>query len=260
MLARTILRDLRAIDPMRVLVTRPLPDAETTATDLRRRGHEAVTAPMLETQFIDWVAEGPKPSGDAFRQHSAIVATSLNGIRALARHPEIDSLKLRPLYVVGDASKRHAEALGFGDIRPAHGDASDVAALMIETVIPGSDVLYAAGHDRIGDLEGTLTQAGIHVELVEVYRALPATGLPENALSALQANEIDCILIFSARTGETLVNVLAATGLLPNCRNIPIHAISSQAAEPLRAAGFGRIIVAGRPDAAELLDTMSRKL
>lgn len=239
---------------MRVLVTRPLPDAETTAEDLRRRGHEPVIAPMLETVFRDW----PGDIGDIVPD--ALIATSLNGIRGLERAPKLQEWLSRPLYVPGEASAAYGRKVGFADVRPVHGDAAAIGVRVMAEVPQGVRILYVAGADRSGSLGERLSGVGYDVDLVEIYRAEPAERLPDGVIAALRAGEIDRILVFSARTAMALVACLSASDLLPVSRGLHIHAISHQAASPLIDAGFPLIVVAGRPDAAELLDTLEAEL
>ena len=237
---------------MRVLVTRPQPDADTTAADLRRRGHEPVIASLLTTQFTDWgeFADLPPPE--------ALIATSLNGLRGLGTHPDLEDLRKLPLFVVGDSSARLAAQLGFQDVRPGQGSAADVIDRIVADMKDPARFLYAAGADRTGDIAGQLDVSGHRVDLVEIYRAVPIDRLPDSIEDDLWKSRIDRILIFSARTAETLVSVLGRAGLMAVSRSVPIHVISMQAAAPIISAGFQSVIVALRPDAAELLDTLER--
>ncbi len=239
-----------AIDAMRILVTRPLPDAETTAASLRKLGHEPVLAPMLMTEFADWLDVSADSLPDA------LIATSLNGVRGLARHPHATELQGVPVFVAGDASARLARSLGFADVRSGHGDANDLLARIKAEMPPEQRLLYAAGHDRSGDLAADLTALGFTVDLVEVYRAIAASELPETVVADIADRRVDRILVFSARTAAALVAAIDSAGLLAVSKSIPIHAISQQAAEPLRSADFRTIVVALRPDADELLDTL----
>lgn len=235
---------------MRVLVTRPLPDAETTADDLRRRGHAPIIAPMLTTVFRDW----PDSLGDIVP--TALIATSLNGIRGLERAPMLSRWLSLPLYVPGEASAAYGRKVGFLDVRPVHGDAAAIGVQVMAEVPDGARILYVAGSDRSGALDDRLREAGFSVDLVEIYRAEPVECLPDEVIAAFRAGEIDRILVFSARTAAALVTCLRGSDLLPLSRGIHIHAISRQAAMPLIDADFASIVVAGRPDAAELLDTL----
>jgi uroporphyrinogen-III synthase len=62
---------------MRLLITRPSEDADAFAELLRARGHVAVVAPTMEVRLH----EGPAVP---LTNVQAVLATSANGIRALA--------------------------------------------------------------------------------------------------------------------------------------------------------------------------------
>ena len=66
---------------MRLLVTRPEADAAALAGILAGRGHEPIMAPVMSIRFLDQAAI---PS----RAWQALLVTSANGARALARRPE----------------------------------------------------------------------------------------------------------------------------------------------------------------------------
>ena len=64
---------------MRLLVTRPEPDNERTAAELRARGHEVMLAPMLRVEPVIDADLGTGP-------WAAVLITSANGARAIAPH------------------------------------------------------------------------------------------------------------------------------------------------------------------------------
>jgi uroporphyrinogen-III synthase len=205
---------------------------------------------MLATVFRDW----PENPGDTCPD--VLIATSLNGIRGLERAPMLTRWLSLPLYVPGAASAAYGRNVGFSDVRPVHGDAVAIGAQVLAEVPDGARILYVAGADRSGALDDRLREAGYNVDLVEIYLAAPVERLPDLVISALRGCEIDRILVFSARTASALLTCLRASDLLPLSRGIHIHAISQQAAMPLIDAGFASIVLARRPDAAELLDTL----
>src|SRR5687767_13366807 len=89
--ARTFLPD------MRLLVTRPQPDGERTATELRAMGHEVTLAPLLRVEIVADAELGPGP-------WAGVLITSANGARAIAGHPLRADLTPLPLLAVGQAS------------------------------------------------------------------------------------------------------------------------------------------------------------
>src|SRR5436305_11919904 len=99
---------------MRVLVTRPGAEAACLASRLRDRGHTAIVSPVLTIHDI----EGPKISFDGVQ---GILATSANGIRALARRTARRDL---PVFAVGPQTTTAAEEVGFIAARNAGGDSA----------------------------------------------------------------------------------------------------------------------------------------
>ena len=98
---------------MKVLVTRPAEDGAEIAKRLAAMGHEALLAPLLRIEFL----AGPPLSLDDVQ---AILATSANGVRALARRTSVRDL---PLFAVGPQTAAAAQEAGFVRIRNAAGDA-----------------------------------------------------------------------------------------------------------------------------------------
>ena len=74
---------------MRVLVTRPEPDASDEVEALASRGHEGVKAPLL-------IIEPVKNVALELDTAQALIVTSRNALRALATHSDLDrARKLR---------------------------------------------------------------------------------------------------------------------------------------------------------------------
>jgi uroporphyrinogen-III synthase len=80
---------------MAVLVTRPLPDGETTAAGLRARGLEAITAPMLRFEPFGF-------RDDEDVAYSAVMVTSVNALRAVEPALAGSNLLKLPRFVVGE--------------------------------------------------------------------------------------------------------------------------------------------------------------
>src|SRR6201996_6099704 len=125
---------------MRLLVTRPEPDAERTAAVLRARGHEVLVSPLLRIEPLPDAAIGPGPV-------AALLVTSANVAPAIAAHARFAQLRLLPLFAVGDRSAEALRAAGFADVTSAQGDVGDLATLAASRIAPGAALLYLAGAD-----------------------------------------------------------------------------------------------------------------
>src|SRR5437763_997764 len=148
---------------MRLLVTRPEPDATRTAETLRARGHDVLVAPLLATLTIAAEFAGP---------YDGVVMTSANAARALAAHPHAGELIELPCLTVGNRTAEAARAAGLRHVQSADGALGDLVDLVAAKFDPSARLLYLAGEDRAGDLTGELAKRGIVVDTVVIYRAV----------------------------------------------------------------------------------------
>src|ERR1043166_5006459 len=126
---------------MRVLVTRPEPDAETTASQLRAKGHEVLISPLLS--LTSQPCASVNLSGV-----QAILFTSANGVRAFAAHSQERGL---PVFAVGPQTSDEAQAAGFAGVRNAGGDVTMLAEAVARWTTPGKGaLLHASGADGAG--------------------------------------------------------------------------------------------------------------
>src|SRR5260370_42448675 len=105
---------------MRALGARPRAEAGEWAAALAARGIAALIEPLLEIEYRS------APAPDLARVQ-AILCTSANGVRALARLTEERAV---PLFAVGEASAARARAEGFARVESAGGSLADLALLV----------------------------------------------------------------------------------------------------------------------------------
>jgi uroporphyrinogen-III synthase len=230
---------------VRLLLTRPEPDAQRTATELRAQGHDVIVAPLLR---IAPVADVPIDAGP----WAAILITSANAAHAISAHRGVTPLRTLPVFAVGRRSADAMAAAGFADVTSADGNVSDLAQLVATRLRPADRLLYLAGEDRSGDLGGDLRGRGFAVETAVIYRAIAATRLPPAAAQAL-ASGVDGVLHFSRRSAEVFVDAARAAGVLDSALRAAHFCLSAPIAEPLAQAGAADIRVAERPNEAVLL-------
>ena len=175
---------------MRVLITRPREDAERIAHRLTLMGHEPVVVPLLETRFRD---------GDeiALGGVQAILATSANGVRALARRSTRRDV---PLFAVGPQTAQAAHAAGFITVRDAKGDAHALGEAAVKWASPGGGILlHVKGAEGPSALATLLAQQGFAADSIVLYdMAQPAQ--PPRELGEAFARGVDAALFFSPRS------------------------------------------------------------
>jgi uroporphyrinogen-III synthase len=231
---------------MRLLVTRPEPDAGREAELLAARGHQAVLAPLLTIEFA---RDAPLELAGA----QALLATSRNALRALASHPaREDAIKL-PLLAVGDATAGEAQMLGFSDVTIGPGTGAKFAKLIASEYEPGRGALvHLSGETIAFDLKSALESQGFTVRRFVLYRAIPLGALPAEALRLLTAGELDGVILMSPRTAKTFAELVTRHGLVTQANGLVCYCLSEAVAEAVRPLG-GRIRVAARPREEEVL-------
>ena len=155
---------------VRLLVTRPEPDAERTAAALRAHGHAVTVAPLLRVETLADAELGAGP-------WAAILVTSANAARAIAAHKRVAELRALPVFAVGERSAQAMRAAGFADVSSAEGAAGDLTRLAAERLKHGEPLLYLAGADRSSDIAADLAAQNFLVRTVVVYRAVQANTL-----------------------------------------------------------------------------------
>src|SRR5204863_6335298 len=133
---------------------------------------------------------------------AAALMTGANAVRFLRQHARAAAILATPLYTVGKRSAEAAREAGFARVQSADGDARDLVKLVTRSVPAPGPLLYLAGEDRAGDIDGDLVAAGYRVRTAIVYRASNDGALPEAVAQALRAGAIDGVLHFSRRTAE----------------------------------------------------------
>ena len=228
---------------MRLLVTRPEPDAARTAASLRARGHAVVLAPLLRIELVDFALP--------YAPWSAVVMTSANAARAVAEHPRRAALIAREVFAVGRHTADAARAAGFRTVHSADGDKDDLADLLRarrgEATAP---LLYLAGEARAGDLAA----GDARVMTVVTYRAVKVQHFAPEVAAALARREVDGVLHFSTRSAQAYLDCASRAGIRDAALAPVQMCISRQVAQPLAAAGAVAVRIAPRPDGAAMME------
>lgn len=224
---------------MRVLITRPEEDATRIAEILKSRGHEPVIAPLLKTHFHD----GPEVPLAGVQ---AILATSANGVRALARRT---ARRDAPLFAVGPQTEDEARAHGFTSVRNANGDSKTLAAATRNWASPEKGVLlHVKGAEADGTLATLLKAQGFEVRTLVLYDVADI-GLADEARAQLANHEIDAALFFSARSARIFKEAAAGFPF----ESVIAICISAATADALSPLVFREIRVAEKPNQDALL-------
>lgn len=240
---------------MAVLVTRPYPDNEATASALRARGIDAVLAPVLRFETL------ALPSGLG-ADFAAVLVTSANALRAVEPQLKGHPLLKVPVFAVGEHTAAAARRAGFDKVLSANGDAAALRELVTGSVRAGrvkpGRLLHLAGDTLARDLAGELGARGFDVVTRTVYRMVPIDRLPPEICAAFSDSRVEAVLHYSARSASAFLQAARASGVEISALAIAQCCISAAVARVLREAGAGRVAVAASPNENALLETIGR--
>lgn len=236
---------------MRLLVTRPEPDASREAETLAARGHEVVLAPLLAVEFY----------GDApleLEGAQGLIVTSRNALKALASRRELGQALKLPLFAVGEATARAARELGFARVTTGPGTGAALAELISGELKPDrGPLVHLAGETLAFDLKSALERQRFTVRQPVLYRAVPARALPAEALSLLKGGKLDGVILMSPRTAKTFAGLVTRHGLVTQGKSLVCYCLSEAVAEAVASLGL-EVRVAAHPreeDVLALLDS-----
>ncbi|MEM6784234.1 MAG: uroporphyrinogen-III synthase [Bacteroidota bacterium] len=193
--------------PRVVLLRAPDPEPpDRYVHALQARGIRAVCAPVLRFDFINGERLGEALR--AYSDYAAWIFTSPRAAEAVARvRPDFGPRAgVVRAYVVGDATARAAAALGFEPIGLESGDASTLAARILQLHDPNDDRLlcFVCGHRRRDVLPNQLRAAGLALHEIVAYTT--STTAPQ-----VDPADFDAAVWFSPSAVEAVFSHTEAT-------------------------------------------------
>lgn len=222
---------------MRMLVTRPEPDAQGTLDRLAALGIEGSAAPLMVRQNI----AATVPSG----QFAGVAITSTNALRSLEDQGLVERFSSLPTFAVGDRTAHEARMLGFNNVIAADGTLPSLVTTIALSRNPGP-IFYPAGKHLSGDMAHALAPHGIMAVTVTVYEMVAQTMIADEVIDNLSADQFGAVLFYSRRTAEIFCS-LAQSIELSKRRTIPMLCMSEKVAEPLLENHFSRVLLSDHP-------------
>jgi len=232
---------------MRLLITRPEPDALKLQAVLEDMGHEATVEPLLNVSFED-------VSRIDLDGVQALVATSRNGVRALRSTPLLPRARTLPLFTVGKATAAEARALGFEMVVTGAGTARELVTHIVSVVDPAAGLIgHLAGDTLAVNLRQELEPHGFRVLEWVVYRVEPVTSFAPEVVEQLAMGEIEGVILLSPRTAGVYAKLVRAHALQANVRPLPHFCLSPAVARRLEPLGQLAVVTAQEPKLEEVL-------
>ncbi len=237
---------------MRILVTRPEPDATALRAHLIAQGHEVLIEPLITIKFDD--TDPIELDGV-----QALIVTSRNGLRALAASPALEQAQSLPLFAVGPGTAATAKALGFQHVIRGPGTGRQLVSFIIEHAdVNGGPLLHLSGDVLAYDFATELTRLGYHVLRPIVYETEPADRLSGSTAARIANGYIEGVLLLSPRTAAIYARLIKLHGLVDAARDMTYFCISEAAAAQLEEIAPAKVEIAAEPNLQEVLALTAR--
>ncbi len=218
---------------MKVIITRPSPDAEAFAAEIARLGAVPVVSPVMAIRQRDRAID--------LNGVGALAFTSANGVRAFSA---LSAERGPPVFAVGEITARAASAAGFSSVTAASGDVETLARL-VSSAKPSSPVLHLAGSERAGDLLALLRKEGVAARRAVIYDAVKTANLTVEARAALtQEPENVAVVFFSPRSARLFLEQASAAGVASRLEKATALCLSEEVRSAAGAAGWASVEIA----------------
>jgi uroporphyrinogen-III synthase len=235
---------------MRLLVTRPEPDASLFAEELRGLGHEPILQPLLEFRALNFdLAE--------LCAAQALIITSGNGLRALEETSLFAHVTDVPLYCVGERTAGRAQAMGFKDLLATADTAEQLAAKIIASGSRNAALVHLTGEHQAFDLAEALSREGFRIKTVRVYSMEACREFAPAIDAMLKAGDVNGVILMSPRTAEIYVSLCHRHGVA-DCAKSPLYfCLSTSVAAMLASLKPNHVRVSEKPNRTALLELLA---
>lgn len=239
---------------MRILVTRPEPDATAQADVLQSRGHTPIVSPMLEIVLL------PDALNANLQNCTALVVTSRNALRALKQVEIPVALFDRPVFCVGRRTAEMASELGFRNVQHGETDSQGVLPLIAAKMAPGAGKIARLTGDIPSntphELSSALRASGYQVIDVTCYRTTLHPEFTGEVSAALDHGDIDLVLLMSPLTAQSYVQAFTTAGLTIQSDKPRYVCISKSVADELVGFPQSCKLIADKPNHSGLLSVV----
>lgn len=260
---------------MRVLVTRPEPEACRTVRRLEAMGHDAVRLPLFKARIMAGPAALP-PAATI----DGLIATSARAFAIFGPEPAPPDYLCLPVYAVGPATEQAARRAGFSTIERGYRTARDLCDVLVglhggsRMGSPGPDatemaesgtgktdmvprLLFLAGSPRKPTIEAELAASGMRPELLECYQMDEISYSTDYIFLKLLSPPPDVVLLYSAMAAKRFSDLMTAK----NLDNLVVSAwfacLSPEISAGLPDAWQARVVTASHPDEESLLASLA---
>lgn len=246
---------------VRVLVTRPVHQAEALARLIESAGGQAVRLPTVEIV----APADPKALGAVFdRLHEFAIAIFISPNAVIRAVPLLRARGRVPatlqLAAVGQGTRRALQEAGYESVLAPDErfDSESLLELLPQATVTGKNILIVRGEGGRERLSEALAARGARVSYAECYRRVPPRQPDAAVLARIRRGEIDILTITGLAGLRNLYELVGESGRA-RLLATPALFVSQRQAQAARELGFSaeRRVAAQASDAAILTELLA---
>ncbi len=235
---------------MKILLTRPLEDSQRIAKDLKELNIDTVISPLLEIHR-------KRDEEIDYKKYQSVLITSKNAACGLCGSAIKKSL---PIYCVGDATSNFIANLGFSNVISASGDVSNLIRLTAANLKPSKGpIVYLSGQYIRYDIKKELEYLDFEVDVSVIYEAKEVKYFNVDMLKSLEKKEITGVFLYSPRSARIFIDNMKRTKLTAVAPDLKVYCISLAVADELKELKWKKVLIAHKPENAEMLALVRKK-
>lgn len=212
-----------------IIITRPLPDANETASFLDANKIEYFIEPVIEITIIK---DSKTPLEKLVANTDGIIVTSKNALRALIN---FGINRSSMIILLGRQTSEFAVSQGFGNTEFAGDDVKDLCEY-IKANHNGKNFIYASG--KVITQELNFANCGANIERIEVYDTIQAASFSAEFIEKITAGIFCGVIFYSSQTAKIFNELINKNGLGSHKKNLVAICFSEKIASSAKSYGF----------------------
>jgi len=250
-------REKQPLFGKRVLITRPRHQARELAQEIILQGGEPLCLPAIELRPVS----GYSFDFSQLPSYDWLIFTSANGVSFFLEQLRVKKIDVRclrgKLAAIGPATAASLEKYGLQvDFIPGKYHAESLLEGLQELIPPGGRVLIPRAHGARDVLPEGLMSLGVQVDILSLYRAVPAQKSREWMSRLMTDTDIDYLTFTSSSTVRSYMSLCASEEVSPLPSECRVACIGPVTAATARELGLFVDIVAEEYTGAGLLEAI----
>lgn len=238
--------------PLRVLITRPIQQAQSLAQKLETEGYDASMLPLLEIKPVEPVS--------SVHAANTLIFVSANAVRFGLDQLESNCVDLseKRLLAIGPATLAEIQRAGFSaDIAESGFRSEELLDKLKSEDRLSNEFTLVCGEGGREFLEKGLRELGAQVNRLEVYRRAPAEGIDSSLTSLSQKSPPDLISLMNEESLQHFEKAISRL-CLDDWKKIPVLVSSTRIQESAKELGFLKVFCQSDPTESALIQFLAQ--